>query len=1124
MTGPAPAAAIPSPTDPARSPAGGGHDIGPVAVVWCRQVDNEAESPGYTTVPEEFPGRAETLDLIRLVGNLTINVADTHDYWTPGPPAQLAYYPNLFLYPAFGGRYTCVGRMFLSTEDRPRLGMKTLVLDTSQLLASGEFGAAILRWHGTMAGGRGDGRRPAVPDPALYGLLGEGLLFHRGTTDPVVVVASHEWESAMEVLFDMVRVLPASLLQLGAILAFPYFLPQPKTNLHEFAEQIPLALALMRIPMAEAMGDRHRKRLQSWESTDTTFRDLTSGVPAPAKGKENLPLVLQYVRDRNAAKLSRLVQRVDLVELPKLRALLSDPERQSGKERRKEMWRIGTAMESAALLLQRGRGRHVPVNLETAKRAQEYLRAEPPRADPEEPTESAVVPPASGWSRSPAAPAPAAGHPSWLARGSDLPPPPTAGPEAVPISVSEDPSLAPPPSAPVAPGSAPAAPPAPAEPAARAAAPPALDERFRRMEEELLHRLATEIQQAVGGEVDRRIDPAVDAKLRTLLQGTETRLAQTLTELDTRYQERFQKLGGTAGAAAVPSAEAIRGLEVGLADRIRTEVAAALAAQPPSPPAADGGTEARWQEFEARATEQWTGLLAATESRLRESLPALLATEIDRRLRASLERELADPVRGGEPGLLARRMDRRIDETVRLAVQGAEARYERSREELEHRWEERARSYKTVGSPLSPKELESLPPLLDAHRSALQEEFHQALETKTREIADLESAERAALAAMAAQQIRDAINLEVEARAESEGRLRQAIETRLLEGEQRRPKELREMETRLTALVEARGKEGQSRILAAARDVEGRLRTAADERAAQSEARFSAALEARAAEIAESQAHADADLQVRLQSYTDQKLREAEDHLRGTTVELMARLRSEVEGTLAKGPDLQRIEPVLKDRLTRAGETIRSEIRLGVDRQIHDMEERLATEQTEALQKLELLERDIREQTGALLKVEESMRGELDDLDRRLITLADRLLPVVRKTWLRLAEMERNPGSPADIESRLVQLRREFKDEFRRIDSDVANRARDLRDRMETTVAHQGKIWLTLVHSLQQLTEERRGTNGAALSAILQEEEAPVPDPPDEETAPPTEPLGRNVPTHRSRRRAGRDG
>ena len=99
----------------------------PIAVVWCRQVDNEAESPGYTTIPDEFPGRRETLEAIRVVGNLTVNVADTHDYWDPDPASPLSYYPNLFLYPAAGGRYTCVGRMFLSTEDRPRIGMKTLL-------------------------------------------------------------------------------------------------------------------------------------------------------------------------------------------------------------------------------------------------------------------------------------------------------------------------------------------------------------------------------------------------------------------------------------------------------------------------------------------------------------------------------------------------------------------------------------------------------------------------------------------------------------------------------------------------------------------------------------------------------------------------------------------------------------------------------------------------------------------------------------------------------------------------------------------------------------------------------------------------------------------------------------
>ncbi|MCI4370743.1 MAG: hypothetical protein L3J81_05380, partial [Thermoplasmata archaeon] len=61
----------------------------PVGVVWCRQVDNEAESPGYTTVPEEFPGHRETLETIRIVGNLTVNVADTHDYWDPDPSQPL---------------------------------------------------------------------------------------------------------------------------------------------------------------------------------------------------------------------------------------------------------------------------------------------------------------------------------------------------------------------------------------------------------------------------------------------------------------------------------------------------------------------------------------------------------------------------------------------------------------------------------------------------------------------------------------------------------------------------------------------------------------------------------------------------------------------------------------------------------------------------------------------------------------------------------------------------------------------------------------------------------------------------------------------------------------------------
>src|SRR5580658_8006955 len=266
-------------------PSGG---FSPVAVVWCRQVDNEAESPGYTTIPEEFPGRRETLETIRLVGNLTVNVADTHDYWDPDPSQTLSYYPNLFLYPAGNGRYTCVGRMFLSTEDRPRLGMKTLVLETSQLVAGGEFGATVLQAWASMGGRPGADRPRLEPEPSVYQAVGEGFLFHRGTTEPVVIVAAEQWDSAIEAVGELVRLMPTSLIALGAFLVFPYFLPEGPVNL---------------------------------------------------RAKDPLPLVLQYVRDHAEEKISEVSRRVDLVEAGRLRGHLEDPDRQAGRDRRKEMWR-----------------------------------------------------------------------------------------------------------------------------------------------------------------------------------------------------------------------------------------------------------------------------------------------------------------------------------------------------------------------------------------------------------------------------------------------------------------------------------------------------------------------------------------------------------------------------------------------------------------------------------------------------------------------------------------------------------------------------------------------------------------------------------------------------------------
>ncbi len=454
--------------------------VAPVASVWCRQVDNEAESPGYTAIPDEFPGRRETLEAIRIVGNLTINVADTHDYWDPDPASSLSFYPNLFLYPAGSGQYTAVGRMFLSTEDRPRLGMKTLVFSTQELLASGDFGGLVLRAYATMDGRAG--RTLAPPDPSLFSALGEGFLFHKGATEPVVVIASDLWESASRTVLDLVRVMPASLVALGAFLVFPYFLPATKVNVHEFTEQLPLALAVMRVPRAEAGGDRHAKRMESWKAEPVALRDLTS-PPAPPKGRETLPLVLQYVRDHAEAKGLEVAQRVDLVEAPRLPPVLADLEHQGGRDRRKEMWRIGTAMETAALLLAHPRGRSSSVSAETTKRANEYLGAHPGEAVAVPTPTLAPEPVVAPSTASSATPAPARPSlPAWL-----QPPPAVAVPAAagakVPVSTEGDPSLrtAPPPEAsalpsPVSPSAAsppdpPAASPPPAAPAAPAPAP-----------------------------------------------------------------------------------------------------------------------------------------------------------------------------------------------------------------------------------------------------------------------------------------------------------------------------------------------------------------------------------------------------------------------------------------------------------------------------------------------------------------------------------------------------------------------------------------------------------------------------------------------------------------------------
>jgi hypothetical protein len=1162
----------------------------PVAVVWCRQVDNEAESPGYTTVPEDFPGHRETLEVIRTVGNLTVNVADTHDYWDPDPSQPLSYYPNLFLYPAYGGRYICVGRMFLSTEDRPRLGMKTLVLDTAQLLASGEFGATILRWHASMGGPKRDGSRPSpVPDPTLYQTVGEGFLFHRGSTDPVVLVASDDWEAVMAAILDLVRLLPASLISLGAILAFPYFLPQPKTNLHEFTEQLPLSLALMRVPRGEAAGDRHIKRMSSWEGAPVTLRDLTPGLSFQAKGKENVPLILQYARDHQDAKLLPISRRVDMVEGPRVKAHLADPERQGGRDRRKEMWRIATAMESAALLLQRARGRHVPVNVETAKRAQEYLQARLPESDPRQmPPEPAIVAPA-------VVAGPPGQVPPWLQRPKEpaaLPPAP-AKPEIVPVSKSDDPSLLPPapPSASTLsapqpltprigappPAVAPTPSPTPARPALGASAPtpptptpiaaptttppipvvvprpapPAIDPvalkiqiegDLLRLLEERIHAIAraapppgpaTSLDAKLSAELDARADARIAAAVQQLNsqmnrglesldarqnQAREERLAQAIrptappgpaaaidpklqAELDSRTDAKIQ------AAVANLSTQMTRGLE-GVESRqtqAREERLAAIVRPPPVPgPATELDPRLR-ADLEGRTEAKIQMAVEELSSRLGRDLEGAEARQTqarEERLAAVLR---PPPVPGPASALdpkLQSELDARTEARILAAVQqlGAqitknlqliEERQNRTRDERLAATESRLADATTLAltaeldqrfasnvepriSQLGQRIDELIARSTSQTREETRTEIGRATETLRTTVERSEEGLRAGLSAQLELHLQEVSDREEQTRQDLDAKVEASLAARLAEVEAHRAKELKDVEQRLSLLIDGRNREVQDRTSTLTQSQESKLSGIIDERLTGAEARMGQTLDARLTESQEARVHALADLQVRLQSYFEQKLREEQERERAKYLELLARLKGEVESSLARMVDSSRFDSALRDKIGRSLEAFRADTQRAVDSRVATAEQKIKVEQTEYAAQMAHLEQSIEERRAEMRKLEEAIRTDLDDLDRRSQILADRLVPIVRKTWLRVAEIQQ-AGSSSEAETQMNQLRREMTREVQRLEGELAQRTAEIRDRMETTIAQQGRVWLTLIRQLSALAGDRRG-------------------------------------------------
>ncbi len=997
----------------------------PVAVVWCRQVDNEAESPGYTALPNDFPGYPETLDAIRIVGNLAVNVADTQDYWDPDPALPLSYYRNLFLYPAFGGTYTCLGRMFLSTEDRPRLGMKTLVLDTARLLASPNFGETLLRWYESMGGSRHDQRPPPPPDPKLYSLVGEGFLFYRGSTEPVLLVAAEEWEATMETIFDYVRVLPAALLTMGAILAFPYFLPEQKTNLADFAEATPLALAVFCVPRGESGGERHRKRVQTWEEAPVTLYDLTNGIPSPSgKGKDTTPLIVQYVRDHASAKLSPVTERVDRVEIRTLKARLADPDRQGGKDRRKEMWRLATAMESTALLLQRPRGRRLELSPELSRRAQEYLQAHAGE-EPAEEIRPSDLPPA------PAAPLPdvqVAGQlPPWLQRGGN---PPagvqrTGKVEAVPVSVKEDPSLQRSPEPVVAaPVPAPSVDPAALRRQIEADLMRYLDERLsgvnpvppaawtKALEDQLVARFNSLVEERLQAlpppppppAVDPlRIDAAVQERLKPAVADQAARQADALKEARSSMEQRF-----TTWTALQQQALS------SLTDRLL----------------------ARTAELEARLSQESTTRISQAEERVQGDLRTIVNQELDQGVR-----NLIDPK--------VKEFRARADESLR-----------QSAEEI---------------------------------RNQLRESLTQALTDVKQRAQASEEDLRGALVAQLDLHLREAQDRDETQRKELEEKLRAASEARITEVEQRRGKELQEIERRLSLLIDGRAREVQEKVAAALREAEARTGSQMEELLAGLEGRTDRKVNTKVDELHDTEMHEVAELQVRLQSYSDQKLRESLDREREKYLELLARLKGETETTLNRIPDAAGLDRLVKEQFQRNTESLRTDVQHLIDLRAMAVEERFIREHAELTQRLDAIRTDVADRSRDNTRLEDAVRAELEELDRKIVVMTDRLVPVVRKAWTRLSELERGTASTAEADLKYAQLRREFTHDLRRLETDLADRTREIRERVEGTIANQGRVWLTLVRQLSQMTEERRASEEARAPSLLGRPRTPPP-------------------------------
>jgi hypothetical protein len=370
--------------------------------------------------------------------------------------------------------------------------------------------------------------------------------------------------------------------------------------------------------------------------------------------------------------------------------------------------------------------------------------------------------------------------------------------------------------------------------------------------------------------------------------------------------------------------------------------------------------------------------------------------------------------------------------------------------------------------------------------SALRQELKQWAEELTARSAHTEEELRAALVAQLELEVSEAKEQNSALREQIEARVRTLIDGRFAEVDQRRIKDVRDLEQRMGLLVEGRSKDLEQRLATSvegrARDLEGKFtgqlqatRSLLEERVAQSSKRLEIDREARLTEIGETHSKSLAGLQVRMQSYLDQKIREDQERERGKYVELLARLKAEVDEALARTIDSTRFDTAVRERISRAIAESRAdqvkaiaEVHTAHAQALSDVEGRLRTDHGSSLTRLEGLENQIRARESELATTEGKVRHDVEDLDRRIQVMSDRMLPLMRKTWVRIEELEKAVAA-GPKEAHYAELRRDLGRELRRIEGELHDEAADLRDRLESTVTSQGKIWLNLVRQISEV-------------------------------------------------------